>query len=307
MSKVLVTGGLGFIGSSITDLLVEKGYDVVVVDNLATGSKKNRNVNSKFYQKDVCSKDLKNVFLKEKPDYVVHEAAQVNVRRSIADPLFDANTNILGAINLMECCRASGVRKIVYASSGGAVYGEPQGIPVDEKHQIRPLCPYGASKYAVESYLQIYKKIYGLEYVSLRYANVYGPRQDPNGEAGVIAIFISKLSREESPVIFGDGEQTRDFVYVKDVAEANLLALEKEAIATEYNIGTGIETSVNELYSKLKELIHSRASAVYGGPVPGEVRRIALDIRRAREDLGWRPKRSLEDGLKETAEWFKTV
>jgi len=218
MSKVLVTGGAGFIGSNITDLLIEKGYEVVIIDNLSTGSRRNANRNAKLYVKDICRRDIYSVFKKEKPDYVVHEAAQINVRTSIANPAFDAKVNILGSINLLECCRKSDVKKVLYASSGGAIYGEPVKLPAGEDHPVRPLCPYGASKYSVENYLDIYRKNYGIDCVALRYANVYGPRQDPLGEAGVVAIFMNRLSEDKRPVIFGDGEQTRDFVYVGDVA-----------------------------------------------------------------------------------------
>ncbi len=305
MSKVIVTGGLGFIGSNIVDLLIETGYEVAIVDNLSTGSKKNMNRKAKFYQKDICNADLLNVFKKEKPEYVVHEAAQINVRKSFSDPVFDAGVNVVGSVNLLECCRKTGVEKIVYASSGGAIYGEPEHIPADEKHAIRPLSPYGASKYTVEKYLSIYKKNYGIDYVSLRYANVYGPRQDPLGEAGVISIFINKLLGKISPIIYGDGEQTRDFVYVKDVARANLKALETSTPGTEYNIGTGVETSVNKLFEKIKEATGSSENAFHGKAASGEVRRISLDIRLAGKELGWKPETALDAGLKETVEWFR--
>jgi UDP-glucose 4-epimerase len=307
MSKVLVTGGAGFIGSNIADLLLEKGYEVICIDNLSTGSRRNVNKNLKLYVKDICTADIRNVFKKEKPDYVVHEAAQINVRTSVSDPAFDAKVNIIGSINVLECCKDYNVKKVVYASSGGAIYGEPVKLPADEKHQIRPLCPYGASKYSVENYLSIYKKTYGLDYVALRYANVYGPRQDPLGEAGVIAIFMNKLSRGEKPVIYGDGEQSRDFVYVGDVARANLLALENDTKGTEYNIGTGVETSVNQLYGKLRSVFSTGISAVHADAVPGEVRRIYLDNSLARKELGWKPVVDLAAGLAKTHEWFKTV
>jgi UDP-glucose 4-epimerase len=306
MSKVLVTGGAGFIGSNIVDLLLEKGYEVIIIDNLSTGSRRNVNRNVKLYVKDICKADIRSVFRKEKPDYVVHEAAQINVRTSVSDPAFDAKVNILGSINILECCKDYRVKKIIYASSGGAIYGEPVKLPAGENHPIRPLCPYGASKYSVENYLSIYKKTYGLDYVALRYANVYGPRQDPLGEAGVIAIFMNKLSLGEKPVIYGDGEQTRDFVYVGDVARANLLALEKDTLGTEYNIGTGVETSVNQLYGKLRNVFSTGISAVHAEAVAGEVRRIYLDNRLAHKELGWKPEVGLEAGLEKTYGWFKS-
>ena len=305
MPKVLVTGGAGFIGSNIVDLLIEKGYDVSVVDDLSTGRKENLNPEARFYKTDITDPSLKDVFIKEKPEYVIHEAAQINVRKSITDPAFDARINILGSLNLIECCRKYNVKKTLYASSGGAIYGEPVKLPADENHQIRPLCPYGASKYSVENYLYINKKTYGLDYVALRYANVYGPRQDPLGEAGVVAIFMNKMLLGETPSIFGDGEQTRDFVYVKDVAAANLLALENKTKNTEYNIGTGKETAVNELYDQIKKILPAKKEAVHVDAVPGEVRRIYLDISRAQKELNWKPKTNLAAGLKETAEHLK--
>jgi UDP-glucose 4-epimerase len=307
MPKVLVTGGAGFIGSNIADLLLEKGYEVIVLDNLSTGSRRNVDKNVKLYVKDICKADIRSVFRKERPDYVVHEAAQINVRTSVSDPAFDAKVNILGSINVLECCKDYKVKKIVYASSGGAIYGEPVRLPADENHPIRPLCPYGASKYSVENYLNIYRKNYGLDYVALRYANVYGPRQDPLGEAGVIAIFMNKLSQGEKPAIYGDGGQTRDFVYVGDVARANLFALEKETGGTEYNIGTGVETSVNQLYCKLQKVFSTDISAVHAAAVPGEVRRICLDNSQAKKELGWKPEVDLAAGLEKTHDWFKTI
>lgn len=305
MTRVLVTGGLGFIGSNIVDLFIEKNYEVIVVDNLYSGCKKNLNKDAKFYKTDICDSDLEKIFKRENPEFVLHQAAQVNLRKSISDPVFDANVNILGSINLLECCRKFNIKKIVYASSGGAVYGEPQYLPVDESHPIKPLCPYGASKYSVENYLFMYWKIFNLDYVALRYSNVYGPRQDPSGEAGVIAIFTDRLLKGENSVIFGDGNQTRDFVYVQDVANANLIAMEKKTRSREFNIGSGIETSVNEIYEKLKGITNSKISAVHDNPILGEVRRIYLDIKLAKNELNWGPKTNLDEGLKETVERFR--
>ncbi|MBN2251437.1 MAG: NAD-dependent epimerase/dehydratase family protein [Candidatus Altiarchaeota archaeon] len=305
MSKVLVTGGLGFIGSNIVDLLIEKGHEVVVVDDLSTGSKKNINLKAKFYRKDLCSSDFRSIYRKEAPEYVVHEAAQISRRKSAIDPLHDASINIMGSINLLECCRKYETKKVIYASSGGAVYGEPLNLPVDESHPLKPRTPYGASKRCVEDYLNIYRKNHGLDCVSLRYSNVYGPRQDPCGEAGVVSIFIKRMLEETAPIIYGDGNQTRDFVHVRDVALANLAALEKETKAKEINIATGKETSINTLYEKLGELTGSKEQAFHGKAVPGEFRRISLDIGLAEKELGWKPETSLEDGLKQTVEWYK--
>ncbi|MBU0536065.1 MAG: NAD-dependent epimerase/dehydratase family protein, partial [Nanoarchaeota archaeon] len=246
--KVVVTGGAGFIGSHIVDILISKGYDVVVVDNLSTGKKDNINPKARFYEVDITNSPfLVKVFEKEKPDFVIHEAAQINVRKSVSEPVFDAITNIIGTIELLELCREHKVKKIVYAGSGGACYGEPEQIPCNELHPVNPICHYGVSKHAAEHYFFLYKYLYRIDYVILRYSNVYGPRQDPKGEAGVISIFLDKIKNQEKPNIFGDGEQTRDYVYVSDVARENLLALESQSQTSIFNIGTGRETSVNQL------------------------------------------------------------
>ncbi|MCX6695272.1 MAG: NAD-dependent epimerase/dehydratase family protein, partial [Candidatus Altiarchaeota archaeon] len=283
MSKVLVTGGAGFIGSNVVDLLIGKKYDVVVLDNLSTGKRENVNPKAKFIEMDIGDEKLDSVFRNEKPEYVVHHAAQIDVRKSIADPVFDSKVNIIGSINLLECCRRHGVKKIVYASSGGAVYGEPKYLPAGEDHPIQPLCPYGASKYVVEKYVELYGMNYGIDYTILRYANVYGPRQDPLGEAGVVAIFTGRFMEGKTPVIFGDGEQTRDFVYVKDVALANLMALEKKTNEKVFNIGSGVETSVNKIAQELKKLTNSKVNPTHSQDVKGEVRRISLKIERAKK------------------------
>ncbi len=223
--KVLVTGGAGFIGSHIVDKLIEEGYEVIVVDDLSSGKEKNINKKAKFYRLNIQDSGLESVFQKEEPDYVNHHAAQIDVRRSVSYPILDAKINVLGTINLLQNCLKYKTRKVIFASSGGAIYGEQQVFPAPENHPLRPISPYGITKLVAEHYLYYYKTIYELDYMSLRYANVYGPRQDPFGEAGVIAIFIKKMLNEEQAIINGDGEQTRDFVYVEDVARANLLAM----------------------------------------------------------------------------------
>ncbi|MEE8168520.1 MAG: SDR family oxidoreductase [Candidatus Hydrothermarchaeales archaeon] len=299
--KVLVTGGAGFIGSHVADLLLAREYDVVIVDNLSTGKLENVSKEATFYKVDITSEEIKELVRKEGIEYVVHHAAQAQVRRSLEDPVFDAKVNILGSLNLLECCRDA--KKFIYASSGGAVYGEPQYLPVDEEHPVNPLSPYGASKYAVEKYLQIYSDVYGLGYVSLRYGNVYGPRQDPFGEAGVIAIFGGKMLRSEQPTIFGDGEQTRDFVYVEDIARANLLSMEEGNGI--YNIGTGKETSVNQIFETMRQILGVKMEADFGSPIPGEVRRISLDASRAKAELGWKAQVSIEKGLEKTLRYLK--
>ena len=305
MTRVVVTGGAGFIGSNIVDLMIENGYEVAVIDNLSSGNKKNLNDDATFYELDICNPGLMEIFEKENPEFVIHQAAQIDVRKSITDPVFDANVNVLGSINILECCRKSGVKKIVYASSGGAIYGEPEYLPADENHPIRPICPYGVSKHVFEHYLYLYMKNFGLDYTALRYANVYGPRQDPFGEAGVIAIFIGKLLANETYTINGDGEQTRDFVFAGDIAMANLLAIEKKTTTKEFNIGSGVETSVNEISRELCKIIGSDAEPIHGDAILGEVQRIYLDSGLAKKELGWESETSLGDGLRKTIRWFE--
>jgi len=304
--KALVTGGAGFIGSHIVDILVSNGYDVVVVDNLVTGNKKNLSEKAVFYEADITdNKALNEVFEKEKPDYVLHQAAQVNVRKSIEDPVFDMESNIHGVINILECCRKFAVEKLLFSSSGGAVYGEPQNLPCSESHSTEPICHYGVSKLSGEYYIKLYASLYKLNYTILRYANVYGPRQDPKGEAGVVAIFNKLMSEGKEISIFGDGEQTRDFVFVEDVARANLLALESDSKSRIFNIGTGKQTSVNQVYAELNKIINKHHKKKNSPPVPGEVRHIYSNISLAEKELGWKPEVSLPEGLKMTAEFFK--
>jgi UDP-glucose 4-epimerase len=300
----MVTGGAGFIGSHVVDLLIDGGWDVVVVDDLSTGHSRNLNPAARLYEVDIRSPELRAVFESERPDAVDHHAAQVNLRLSVRDPRLDADINIMGSLNLLELSREFGVRRFVYSSTGGAVYGEPEYLPCDEDHPIRPLAQYGASKYIVEHYLRMYRDLYGLEYVVLRYPNVYGPRQDPHGEAGVVAIFTAKMLQGEQPVINGDGEQMRDFVFVKDCARANLLALGTGATGI-FNLASGRGTTVNELAAIIKEVTGSGSEPVHAPAKPGETRKIYLDASRAGEVLGWEPEVSLEEGLAETAAYFQ--
>ena len=303
--KVLVTGGAGFIGSHIVDKLVGRGDEVIVIDNLSTGKKENLNAKAKFYEVSITdSKKLEQIFAREKPEFVIHQAAQVDVTRSVKDPVFDAQVNIIGGLNLLEACRKFGVKKIVYGNSGGAGSGEPQYLPVDEKHPIKPLCPYGVSKHTLEHYLEIYSQLHGLKYTSLGYANVYGPRQDPFGEGGVIAIFAHKLIHNEAPKIFGDGEQTRDFVYVGDIADANLLALKKGDNSL-FTVGTGEEISINNLFKLMKELCKSKLEAKHVAARKGEIIRSVLSNDRIKKELGWQPGTELKQGLKKTIAFFK--
>lgn len=300
--RALVTGGAGFIGSNLVDRLVAEDYEVVVVDDLSTGKKQNINKKAHFYPLDLRDEALGEVF-KDKVDVVFHYAAQARVRVSLEDPMYDAAVNINGAVNLLEASKGE-IEKIVYASSGGAVYGEPEYLPVDESHRIAPLSPYGVSKYIVEEYLRVYRGIYGLPYAALRYGNVYGPRQDPYGEAGVIAIFTNKMLRGETPVINGDGEQTRDFIYVGDAVEAAIRAAEKKATGP-INIATGVETSVNEVYRVIKNVTGSKVEAVHGPAIKGEVNRIYLDVGKAEKVLGWRARMSLEEGINSFVEHLR--
>ncbi|MFH1450138.1 MAG: NAD-dependent epimerase/dehydratase family protein [bacterium] len=302
--KVLVTGGAGFIGSNCVDRLVEEGIEVVVVDNLSTGHLENIHKKAKFYQLDINELTISEIFEKEKFDYLIHFAAQMNVRHSLKDPLFDAKVNILGSINLIENCKKFKVSKFIYISTGGAVFGEPKYLPVDEDHPINPLCPYGASKHTVEHYLYMYQENYDLNYTILRYPNVYGPRQDPLGEAGVIAVFTQQMIKNMQPTIFGDGLQTRDYVYVGDVVEATFLALTKGDGKT-YNIGSGKETNVNELFQTLKKVTSFKLDPVYGDPIPGEIRRISLNGSLAKKELSWKEPLSLEEGINKTVTYYK--
>lgn len=302
--KVLVTGGAGFIGSHIVDLLIENNHEVVIIDNLSTGNKKNINPKAKFYEADITCPDILNIFQQEKPDAVCHQAAQINLRTSVKEPIKDATINILGTINLLECARQTDVKKFVYASSSGARYGNPASVPCDETHPIKPMSPYGISKHSAEHYVWLYSQLYDIDHNIVAYANVYGPRQDPKGEAGVISIFINAIKDNKECTIFGDGNQTRDYVYVKDVAMANLLALENTTSSKNFNISTGVETSVNELFDKIK-IIMGKGESIHTDPVPGEVQKIALSYNLAQKELNWKPKTQLDQGLRQTIEFFK--
>jgi len=302
--KILVTGGAGFIASHVADRYVSEGHQVVVVDDLSTGREVNLNPEATFYKMDIRDSGIAGLFAKERIEVVVHHAAQMDVRRSVDDPRFDADVNIGGTINLLEQGRRHGVRRFIFASTGGAIYGEQDTFPADEDHAARPLSPYGISKFAGEKYLFYYKAIHGIEYVVLRYANVYGPRQNPHGEAGVVAIFTEKMLRGEQPLINGDGGQTRDYVYVDDVVEANYRALNAGEGGT-FNIGTALETDVNTLFRMLSSKTENAAREKHGPAKEGEQRRSVIDWKRAEAVLGWRPKVPLEKGLSETVDYFR--
>lgn len=302
--KILVTGGAGFIGSHIVEGYLKAGHTVIVIDNLSTGEIKNVHPLARFYSCDITSKDLLSIFEKEKPDIVNHHAAQMNVRKSLENPIFNAQSNIMGLLNVLSCAVKTNVKKFIFISSGGALYGDASEIPTPETAPVRPLSPYGLSKYVGERYIQLYSQLYGIPYTILRYANVYGPRQNPLGEAGVIAIFIDGLLKGKQPTIFGDGEQTRDYIYVADIVDANLLCLTKGQNEI-FNLGTEKETSVNTLFSFLQSSLSSSLKPLYTPQRSGEVSRTALDCQNARSLLGWQPRYSVEDGIRETLHWFQ--
>jgi UDP-glucose 4-epimerase len=305
--RILVTGGAGFIGSHVVDALIERGHEVVVVDDLSTGRRENLNPGAKFYHLDIRdAQGLEEVFAAERPEIVNHQAARANVRESMAKPVLYAEVNVIGSLNLLELSRKYGVGRFIYASTGGAVYGEPQYLPADEAHPINPLDPYGASKHLVEHYLYLYGVNYGLRYVALRYANAYGPRQDPYGEAGVVAIFTGQMLEGGEPVINGSGEQERDFVYVGDIAAANIQAMEAGDNQI-YNIGWGVGTSINEIFARLKEITGYEKEAVHGPPKLGEVFKIYLEASKAQHELDWVPRVGLDEGMRRTVEYFRNA
>jgi UDP-glucose 4-epimerase len=303
--RVLVTGGAGFIGSHVVDRLLADGHHVNVVDNLSTGRPEFVNVKAVIHSRDIRSAQLDEVFAAAEPEAVVHVAAQAAVARSTADPLTDASVNVLGTIGVLAACRRRKVRRVVYISTGGAAYGETDVVPTPEDHPARPTSPYGVSKVAAESYLACWQGITGVSTLSLRLANVYGPRQNPLGEAGVVAIFAHRLLRGEPCVIHWDGEQTRDYVYVEDVAEAVARALDRPDVRGILNIGTGIEVTVNDLYTRLAGLAGVEGRPEHGPKREGDWRRGALDATRARETLGWKPSTALDAGLARTMAYFK--
>ena len=303
--KVLVTGGAGFIGSHVADGLLANGYEVHILDNLTSGTIDNVPEGTVFHELDLRDPAIEALFESEKFEAVIHHAAQLDVRRSVSDPVFDADVNVSGFLRLMEAGRKNGLQRVVFASTGGAIYGESDTIPQDETNLLQPESPYGITKLATEKYLYFYERVHGISSVILRYANVYGPRQGAYGEAGVIAIFIKKLLTGEGPVIFGGGLQTRDYVYVGDVVNANLLALQAGKGGV-YNIGTGVETDVVTLLNKLKQLLGIHLPAVHADARPGEVTRSALSYKRIEDALGWVPAVSLHEGLKSTVDWFNS-
>jgi UDP-glucose 4-epimerase len=311
--RALVTGGAGFIGSTLVDRLLAEDWRVDVVDDLSTGSLGNLNDarsqpdrRFSFHRLDVSSPALVDLIGHQRPDVIFHLAAQADVRVSVSRPVFDATVNIIGSLHVLEGAISAGVSRVVFASSGGTIYGVPDELPVRENASQRPESPYGVAKKALGDYLHYYREVRGLEYTALALANVYGPRQDPNGEAGVIALFAGKVLNHERPVIYGDGEQTRDFVFVDDVVDAFVRATEKGG-GLLLNVGTGVETSVQQLFDSMARLSGFKGQARYEPPRPGELRRSALDPGRAAIHLGWKPWTSLDEGLARTIEHFKTL
>lgn len=305
MNTILVTGGAGFIASHIVDKLIANGDKVVVVDNLSTGKLENLNKEAIFYNVDILDNKLKEVFEIERPDYVIHHAAQIDVQKSIRLPIDDARINVSGTINILECCRKHNVKKIIYASSA-AVYGEPKYLGIDEEHTVAPISYYGISKHTPEHYIKVYSELYDIKYTILRYSNAYGIRQDPKGEGGVISIFVDKLLEEDTLIIFGTGEQTRDFIYVNDIVDANILAISKGDNHI-INIGTGVAISINELFNSMKEISESKVEPVYKEARKGDILHSYFNISKAEKILGWKPRYLLKDGLRETIYFYKEI
>ncbi|MBN1351038.1 NAD-dependent epimerase/dehydratase family protein [candidate division KSB1 bacterium] len=302
--KVLVTGGAGFIGSHVVDAYVNAGHEVVVLDDLSTGKLENINPKARFVKMDIQDPKVQEIFDAEQFEVVNHHAAQMDIRKSVADPLYDARVNILGTLNLLENSAKHKINKFIFISSGGAIYGEQDTFPADETHPTRPLSPYGVAKLTGEKYLYYYAATYHLNYVVLRYANIFGPRQNPEGEAGVVAIFASKLLAGQQPIINGDGKQTRDFVFVADIARANLKVLDYPKTAT-FNLGTSKEIDINEIFRLLNRATGDKAKEMHGPAKPGEQLRSVIDYANAKTLLGWQPEVSLESGLLKTIDYFR--
>jgi UDP-glucose 4-epimerase len=303
--NILVTGGAGFIGSHIVNTYIEAGHSVTVIDNLSSGKLQYLNSKAKFFEMDILDPKISEILKNEQVNVINHHAAQVSVSRSFTDPLFDANSNIIGTLQLLQSAVSLGVKKFIFASTGGAVYGEQINFPAREDHPCRPLNPYGLSKLSAESYLRVFNKQFGLSTTALRYSNVFGPYQNTHGEAGVVATFCERLISDQNPIIHGDGKQTRDFVSVSDIAQANLIALDRSCTGV-FNVATGKETSINSLAKILLEVSAKKAFAQYGPPRQGDQSRSVISYKKLNESFGWRPKISLEQGLVETYQFFQS-
>ena len=303
MKTVVVTGGAGFIGSHIADAYADRGWRVVVIDNLTTGDRGNVNPRAELHVADV--RDAAAIIAKVRPDLISHHAAQVDVRKSVADPAEDAEINVVGSLRLLQAAVDARVKRFIFASSGGAIYGEPVSAPQTEEHMLRPMSPYGCAKLAVEQYMNYYREVQGLSTVALRYANVYGPRQSSRGEAGVVAIFAGRMVRGEPVTINGRGDQTRDFVYVGDIVAANMAVSERDDLRGAFNVGTGVETSINELYDAMARLTGTSARAEHAPAKAGEQLRSVLDGAKLRKQAGLAGPMAISDGLPETIDFFR--
>lgn len=304
MAKILVTGGAGFIGSNLVDSLIDLGHQVVVIDNLSSGKKDYLNKLAVFYELDISDKKIASVFADEGFDYVYHLAAQIDVRKSVEDPNFDNQVNIIGALNILKNCYKHKVKKIIFASSGGAIYGFPKEIPTNEDYPAYPVSPYGINKLSFEKYLNYYYRVFGQKYVALRLANVYGPRQYKGGEAGVVSIFVDNSVSSKKSFIYGDGFQTRDFVYVDDIVKAFILSLENEVVG-EFNIGSGVEKNLLDIILAIENVLGEKVDVEYLEAKLGEERRSCLDYSRAKKTFNWQPQVKLEEGIKKTINWSK--
>lgn len=300
--KILVTGGAGFIGSHIVDLLIDNKHDVSIVDNLSTGKMENVNKLARFYRADINSNEIEDIFERVQPEVVIHHAAQIDVQKSLKSPTLDADINIVSTIKLLELCAKHSVTKVIYASSA-AVYGIPQCLSIDENHSISPISFYGISKLTPEYYIKVFSELHGLKYTILRYSNVYGIRQDPRGEGGVVSIFLNRLLLDKSIVIYGDGEQTRDFIYVKDIARANLAALNSQDNSV-INISTNQTITINQLYNKMSSLMQKYINPVFENERPGDIKHSCLNNNKANHVLNWCPSYSIDQGLSETISYY---
>ncbi len=306
--KILITGGAGFIGSNVADMLIAKKHDAVIIDNLSSGFEYNVNKEAKLIKADITDFDkIEKIFNEEKPEIIYHFAAQIDVRKSVSDPIFDAKTNIMATLNLIKLSNDFKIKKFIFSSTGGAIYGDTDDRPTKEEHSEWPLSPYGIAKLATDKFLNFYYEIFGLKYVSLRYGNVYGPRQNPYGEAGVVAIFLNKMLKNEQPIINGDGKQTRDYTYIDDVVKANILALENIDKIGIYNVGTSIEISVNDLFTEINKNFGGKFKEIHGPAKLGEQKTSCLNYEKIKKDMGFEPEINFSEGIKKTYEWFKNL
>ncbi|MHB1679146.1 MAG: NAD-dependent epimerase/dehydratase family protein [bacterium] len=304
--KILVTGGAGFIGSQVADMLIAKKHDVIIIDNLSSGFEYNVNSEAKLIKADITDFGIiEEILTEEKPEIVYHFAAQIDVRKSVSDPIFDAKTNIMATLNLIKLSNDFKIKKFIFSSTGGAIYGDTDDRPTKENHPEWPLSPYGIAKLATDKFLNYYFEIFGLKYVSLRYGNVYGPRQNPHGEAGVVAIFLNKMLNNEQPIINGDGNQTRDYVYIEDVVNSNIIALENFDKVGIYNVGTSLEISVNDLFKEINKNFNYKFKEIHGAAKLGEQKTSCLSYEKIEKEMGFKPKINFSEGIKKTYEWFK--